>query len=206
MPTSRSPAASRARSSGDWMPSLTKWNVVPPAAPMGHASGAPADDPVWNGASSGHACSPTSNMRLPIRSRRCARTSPTRCRCRAPPRRLAELQVLAHEPQREHPLLQFHPLPAHQLLGGLGAMKPVQRHRHAEEHLPGHQSSTRLRTISVTSRPGAHRHLAALDRVVLLDRLVAQLLGRATVRISIRVAAPSGANVQGRLEHVRSAG
>ena len=30
---------------------------------------------------------------------------------------LAELQVLAHEPGREEPLLQFHPLLAHQFLG-----------------------------------------------------------------------------------------
>src|SRR6476620_9160057 len=68
---------------------------------------------------------------------------------------LAELQVLLEEPLREYPLLQFHPLrhPAlrirvvHALLG---RDEPVQRHRHAEEHLPGHQSSTRFRTISVT--------------------------------------------------------
>jgi hypothetical protein len=53
-------------------------------------------------------------------------------------------------PLREDPLLQFHPLLPHQVLKGLGRDEPVQRHRHAEEHLPGHQSSTPFRTISVT--------------------------------------------------------
>jgi hypothetical protein len=38
--------------------------------------------------------------------------------------------------------------------------------------------------------------LATLDRVVLLDRLVTLFLGGNTVRISIRVAAPLGANVR----------
>jgi hypothetical protein len=78
---------------------------------------------------------------------------------------LAELQVLPEEPLREDPLLQFHPLrhPALHvrvvlLLGredvlnghGLGRDVAVQRHRHAEERLPGHQPSAPFRTISVT--------------------------------------------------------
>jgi hypothetical protein len=63
---------------------------------------------------------------------------------------LAELQVLPEEPLREDPLLQIHPLLPHQVLEGLGRDETVQRHRHAEEHLPGHQSVASFRTISVT--------------------------------------------------------
>jgi hypothetical protein len=62
----------------------------------------------------------------------------------------AELQALPEVPLREDPPLQLHPLPPHQLLRGVGRDETVERHRHAEEHLPGHQSSTAFRTISVT--------------------------------------------------------
>jgi hypothetical protein len=62
---------------------------------------------------------------------------------------LAELQVLPEEPLREYPLLQFHPLLPHQVLDGLGRDVTVERHRHAEEHLPGHQRSAPFATISV---------------------------------------------------------
>src|SRR5205823_11548773 len=61
---------------------------------------------------------------------------------------LAEPQVLPEVPQREDPLLQLHPLRAHQLVNRLGRDEPVHRHRHAEEHLAGHQSSTPWRTLS----------------------------------------------------------
>jgi hypothetical protein len=63
---------------------------------------------------------------------------------------VAEPQVLPEEPLREDPLLQLHPLRPHQVLDPLGRHEPVERHRHAEEHLPGHQPSASLRTISVT--------------------------------------------------------
>ncbi len=63
---------------------------------------------------------------------------------------IAELQVLPEEPRWEDPLLQLHPLRPHQVLEGLGRDEPVQRHRHTEEHLCGHQSSTPFRAISVT--------------------------------------------------------
>src|ERR1700730_17697914 len=110
---------------------------------------------------------------------------------------LAELQVLPEEPLREYPLLQFHPLPPHQFPEGPGRDEPVQRHRHAEEHLPGHQSSTPFRTISLT-------YAAGLLRVCWPPSIAwyfstassrSSLVGN-TVRISIRVAAPSGANVK----------
>ena len=49
------------------MPSLTKWKVVPPGRSQGSRfSCVTTKTGVWNGASSGHACSPRSNMRLPI--------------------------------------------------------------------------------------------------------------------------------------------
>src|SRR6266851_4769714 len=124
---------------------------------------------------------------------------------------LAELQVLPEEPLREDPLLQFHPLrhPAlhvrvvptllgrDEALHGLGRDEPVQRHRHAEEHLPGHQPSAPFRTISVT-------WAASLLRVCWPPSIAwyfstaasrSSLVGNAA-RISIRVAAPSGANVR----------
>ncbi len=67
MRTSRSPAASRARSSAVSMPSLTKWKVVPPAAPRAHASRAsrrrPACGTAPPPATTAHRAS---NMRLPI--------------------------------------------------------------------------------------------------------------------------------------------
>src|SRR4051794_12354557 len=109
---------------------------------------------------------------------------------------LAELQVLPREPQREHPLLQLHPPLPHQLLGGIGRDETVQRHRHAEEHVPGHQPSAPWRTISVT--------YAARLLSVCWPPSIAWYLSTASsrsslvgnsVRISIRVAAPSSANV-----------
>ena len=49
------------------MPSLTKWKVVPPGRSQGSRfSWVTTKTGVWNGASSGHAFSPASNMRLPI--------------------------------------------------------------------------------------------------------------------------------------------
>jgi hypothetical protein len=49
------------------MPSLTKWKVVPPGRSQGSRfSCVTTKTGVWKGASSGHACSPASNMRLPI--------------------------------------------------------------------------------------------------------------------------------------------
>ena len=67
MRTSRSPAALRAWSRADSMPLLTKWKVVPPGRSQGSRfSCVTTKTGVWNGASSGHICSPASNMRLPI--------------------------------------------------------------------------------------------------------------------------------------------
>ena len=92
---------------------------------------------VWNGASSGHPCSPASNMRLPI-TLAPVRSNVSRDVVVAPfLAALAELQVLPEEALREDPRLQLHPLLTHQLLGKLGRDETVQRHRHAEEHLPG---------------------------------------------------------------------
>ncbi|MDP4511852.1 hypothetical protein Q9G87_58705 [Nonomuraea sp. G32] len=62
----------------------------------------------------------------------------------------AELQVLPEEALRKDPPLQFHPLPPHQFRGGHGRDETVQRHRHAEEHFPGHQLPAPFRTISAT--------------------------------------------------------
>ena len=59
------------------MPSLTKWNVVPPGRSHGSRSvWVTTNTGVWNGASSGHIASPPSNMRLPrmvtpVRSKVC---------------------------------------------------------------------------------------------------------------------------------------
>ena len=97
---------------------------------------------------------------------------------------LAELQVLPEEPQREDPLLQFHPLrrPALRLRVVrllLGRDEPVQRHGHTEEDLPGHRALHFLpNELGDVGGRVAEGLLAALDRVVRLDRLVAQLLGR----------------------------
>jgi hypothetical protein len=49
------------------MPSLTKWKVVPPGRSHGsRLVCVTTKTGVWKGASSAHACSPASNMRLPI--------------------------------------------------------------------------------------------------------------------------------------------
>ena len=49
------------------MPSLTKWKVVPPGRSHGsRLVWVTTKTGVWNGASSGQACSPRSNMRLPM--------------------------------------------------------------------------------------------------------------------------------------------
>ena len=110
------------------------------------------EDRVWNGAFSGHIRSPASNMRLPMTlapvrsnvSRTMSLSRPS-----SPPS--PSVRFSGKNRVREDPLLQFHPLLPHQLLAGLGRDEySVQRHRHAEEHLAGHQSSTPVRTISVT--------------------------------------------------------
>src|SRR4029079_15013991 len=109
----------------------------------------------------------------------------------------AEQQVLPEEPLREDPLLQFHPLLPHQVLEGLGRDEPVQRHRHAEEHLPGHQRSTSSRAISVTyaARLSKVCWPPSIARYLSTASSRSSLVGN-TVAISIRVAAPSGANVR----------
>jgi hypothetical protein len=67
MRTSRSPATSRAWSSAAPMPWLTKWKMVSPGGSQGSRfSCVTTNTGVWNGASSGQACSPASNMRLPM--------------------------------------------------------------------------------------------------------------------------------------------
>src|SRR6266700_4203109 len=49
------------------MPSLTKWKVVSPGRSQGSRfSCVTTKTGVWNGAFSGHACAPASNMRLPF--------------------------------------------------------------------------------------------------------------------------------------------
>ena len=108
---------------------------------------------------------------------------------------LAELEVLPEPPLREQPRLQLRPLRHPALdprvvlpLGredvldghGLGRHEAVERHRHAEEHLPGHQPSApwlRSGELGDVGRQVAQGLLAALDRVVLLHRLVAEFLG-----------------------------
>src|SRR4030081_1482127 len=64
---SLSPAWLRARKSARSIPSLTKWNVVPPGRSHGlRTCFVSTNTGVWKGASSGQACSPPSNMRFPI--------------------------------------------------------------------------------------------------------------------------------------------
>src|SRR5205807_7035013 len=110
---------------------------------------------------------------------------------------LAKLQVLPEEPLREDPRLQFDPLLSHQFPEGPGRDETVQRHRHAEEHLPGHQTSAPFRTISVT-------YAARLLRVCWPPSIAwyfstassrSSSVGN-TVRSTIRVDAPSGSNVR----------
>lgn len=61
----------------------------------------------------------------------------------------AEVQVLPDVPLREEPCLELPPLPAHQLFGGSRGDVPVQGHRDAEEHFPGHRFSASFLTPSV---------------------------------------------------------
>src|SRR4051794_32748234 len=118
MRTSRSPAASQAWSSADPMPSLTKWKVVPPGRSQGSRfSCVTTKTGVWNGASSGHICSPASNIRLPM-TLAPVRSNVSRDVVVAPfLAARAQPEVLAEELGRKDPPLQLHPLPAHQLLG-----------------------------------------------------------------------------------------
>jgi catechol 2,3-dioxygenase-like lactoylglutathione lyase family enzyme len=88
-------------------------------------------------------------------SRSPARTSPARCRSRALPRRLRRAsgspgRTAAGIPTAAVPSTAPSSAAIRVVDVLLGRDEPVQRHRHAEEHLPSHQSSTPLRTISVT--------------------------------------------------------
>ena len=151
MRMSRSPASSRAWRSALSMPSLTKWNVVPPCRSHGSRSCVRhARRPAC-----GTAPPPASIARrrrtcaCPSRSRRCARTSPRRCRCRALLAALAELQVLSGRTAAGRSTAGAPSIAAPSSPRD-SARETVERHRHAEEHLPAHQSSTPFRTISAT--------------------------------------------------------
>src|SRR3954467_10699095 len=157
MRTSRSPAASRACSSASCMPSLTKWQGGP-ARPLPGVTLLVRHD------------EDRRVERRLLRPRLLAEVEHAlahHARAGALERlahdvvlapflaALAELQVLLEETLRVYPLLQFHPLrhpplPIRVVHGVLGRDEPVQRHAHAEEHRPGHQSSPPWRASSVT--------------------------------------------------------
>ena len=93
---------------------------------------------------------------------------------------LAEPQVLPEEPLREDPRLQLHPLLPHQLLRGPGAMNPSSDIETLKNTFPAISPALPSERLDDVGGQVAQGLLAALDGVVLLDRLVAQLLAWGT--------------------------
>ncbi|MEU0407713.1 GNAT family N-acetyltransferase [Streptomyces griseorubiginosus] len=121
------------------MEPVMAWKVVPPGRARGSRPvWVRTNTGVWDGASSGHASSPASNIRLPmtlapVRSYACSSDH-----CASQRRALG-----SSRPAEEKTTSAGHVL---------RRREAVERRRHAEEHLPRHQSSPPLAGVPAPVR------------------------------------------------------